>query len=98
MTAAHKRCVILRHDHPILHWDFLLERDELLESWRLLREPVLDEWIRAEKLPDHRTVYLTYEGPVSGDRGHVSRIVSGSYQALPSGSPQLLTHDTVTPL
>lgn len=93
MTANHKRFVILRHDHPFLHWDFLLEMDELLESWRLLREPVLSEWIRAEKLPDHRSVYLTYEGPVSRDRGTVSRVLSGSYHPLTSGSPQLLNDD-----
>lgn len=97
MTEDRKRFVILRHDHPFLHWDFLLERDELLESWRLLREPVLDEWIRAEKLPDHRSVYLTYEGPVSGDRGYVSRVLSGSFQSL-HGSPELSVGDAAKPL
>jgi len=81
MSADQKRFVVLRHDYPCLHWDFLLERDENLESWRLLREPVSEEWIRAEPLPDHRSVYLTYEGPVSGDRGTVSRILSGKFES-----------------
>ncbi|MBX3384962.1 MAG: hypothetical protein KF768_00160 [Phycisphaeraceae bacterium] len=33
--------------------------------------------IRAEQLPDHRRLYLTYEGQLSGDRGRVRRLASG---------------------
>ena len=32
----------------------------------------------AKKLADHRLAYLDYEGPVSGDRGHVSRFDAGT--------------------
>lgn len=73
------RFVILKHDHPFLHWDLMLERDGTLATWRLLHEPVLQTWLPAERLPDHRIAYLDYEGPVSGDRGVVSRVISGSY-------------------
>lgn len=35
--------------------------------------------VPAEQLPDHRLAYLDYEGPVSGDRGAVTRLDSGEY-------------------
>lgn len=35
--------------------------------------------IAAEVLPDHRPVYLDYEGPVSGERGTVIRWDTGEY-------------------
>ena len=79
MADDSKQFVILKHDHPYLHWDFLLERDGVLESWRLLREPLMNEWLAAEPIPDHRLAYLTYEGPVSQNRGAVTRIMSGTY-------------------
>jgi hypothetical protein len=31
-----------------------------------------------ERLPDHRRLYLTYEGPVSGGRGLVKRVAAGT--------------------
>jgi hypothetical protein len=37
--------------------------------------------VDAEQLPDHRLVYLDYEGPVSHSRGHVSRIEAGTFIA-----------------
>jgi hypothetical protein len=30
-------------------------------------------------LPDHRMEYLTHTGPVSGNRGHVTRYDQGTY-------------------
>ncbi|HAH45812.1 MAG TPA: hypothetical protein DCM07_13360, partial [Planctomycetaceae bacterium] len=36
----------------------------------------------AESLPDHRLVYLEYEGPVSGERGTVTRWDKGSFTLL----------------
>lgn len=81
MADGMKQFVILKHDHPYLHWDFLLERDGVLESWRLLREPLMNEWLAAEPIPDHRIAYLTYEGPVSQNRGVVTRMMSGTYCA-----------------
>lgn len=30
-----------------------------------------------QKLPDHRRLYLHYEGPISNDRGFVQRIATG---------------------
>ncbi|HEX4590592.1 MAG TPA: DNA polymerase ligase N-terminal domain-containing protein [Gemmataceae bacterium] len=73
------RFVILDHDHPSRHWDFLLESGPALRSWRLLAEPQRGQSIAAELLPDHRPIYLDYEGPVSGDRGRVSRWDAGIF-------------------
>lgn len=36
--------------------------------------------IRAERLVDHRRHYLTYEGPISRDRGVVRRVAQGTYR------------------
>jgi hypothetical protein len=35
--------------------------------------------VDAEKLGDHRSAYLDYEGPVRGERGRVVRIDRGTY-------------------
>ena len=67
--AAVPRFVILEHDHPTLHWDFLLEDGEVLRAWRLLAEPGPGAAVAAEPNFDHRRLYLDYEGPVSGGRG-----------------------------
>ena len=77
-----RRFVILEHDHPFLHWDLLLEEECSARTWRLLRKPCLREPIAAEPLPDHRLMYLDYEGVVSGDRGSVKRFLAGTYQPM----------------
>ena len=71
---------ILTHDHPTLHWDFLLEDGDTLRAWRLAEPPTLGRSIVATPLSAHRRVYLDYEGPISGDRGTVNRWDQGSYQ------------------
>jgi hypothetical protein len=57
----------------VLHWDFLVEAGNVLRAWRLYDEPAAHRVIAAERNADHRLMYLDYEGPVSGDRGVVSR-------------------------
>jgi hypothetical protein len=74
------RYVILVHDHPFLHWDFLLESGDAALTWRLLEQPRPDAAIQAEALPAHRLRYLDYEGPVSGGRGNVTRWDWGEYE------------------
>ncbi|HBN74493.1 MAG TPA: hypothetical protein DD473_01465 [Planctomycetaceae bacterium] len=91
------RFVLLEHDHPALHWDFMLESGETLKTWRLPEpfvtadvHPVQELQHLSEneikltvvQLPDHRMRYLEYEGPVSGDRGFVKRIDQGMYIPL----------------
>ena len=75
------RFAILVHDHPFLHWDFLLENGAVCRAWRLLADPdSIMNVIPAEELPDHRLMYLDYEGPVSGQRGCVTRWDGGEFQ------------------
>ena len=78
------RFVILTHDHPHLHWDFLLEEPgrELLRTWRLEKPPEPAQFIGAEPIADHRRVYLDYDGPISGGRGQVTRWDLGEYELL----------------
>ena len=75
------RYVILEHDAPRgLHWDLLLETAGPLSAWALARPPDEPGEIPAQKLPDHRRVYLEYEGPISGNRGTVTRWDAGEYR------------------
>ena len=62
------------------HWDLMLERDGVLVTWQLLREPAGSSSlpIPARRIGDHRIAYLEYEGPVSRDRGTVRRADSGA--------------------
>jgi hypothetical protein len=73
------RFVVLEHDHPFLHWDFMLESGGVLRTWRLASAPVLGAVISATPLGDHRSAYLDYEGPLSGNRGSVQRWDHGDY-------------------
>ena len=73
------RYVILEHDWPTLHWDLFVEAGPVLRAWRLLAEPNSGHVVAAEANGDHRLDYLTYEGPVSGGRGTVSRWDAGTF-------------------
>lgn len=79
------RFAILTHDHPFLHWDFLLEQGESCRTWRLLKAPDTPGDIPAEAIADHRRMYLDYEGPVSGDRGTVTQWDAGTFEWLVHG-------------
>ncbi len=74
------RYVILTHDHPFLHWDFLLESGAACRTWRLREEPAAGTTVPAEPIAEHRRHYLDYEGPVSGDRGTVTRWDAGTFE------------------
>lgn len=74
--------VILTHDWPDLHWDFMLEIEATLHTWRLSQLPDSEGRINATRLPDHRLHYLDYEGPVSNNRGCVRRWDRGSYSVV----------------
>jgi hypothetical protein len=77
------RFVILTHEQSNgTHFDFMLEAGGVLKTWSLPLPPVADVEIRCTALPEHRTAYLDYEGPVSGDRGTVVRWDQGIYTPL----------------
>lgn len=73
--------MVLEHrDGAGLHYDLMIETsDPGLATWKLAQPPeqaALSE-LACERLVDHRKAYLEYEGPISGDRGHVSRRDAG---------------------
>lgn len=100
------RFVILIHDFPTPHFDFMLEANDPgengtetialnanppLRTWRLTPpagvavsniSPANIDRCGVEQLPDHRRMYLDYEGPVSGNRGHVVRWDGGGVEWL----------------
>ncbi len=85
------RYVILLHELPAghelargaaKHWDLMLEWGPALRTWALACEPAYGMTCDAEQLADHRLAYLDYEGPVSGNRGHVTRWDAGQYEIV----------------
>src|SRR3954470_3626363 len=74
------RYVILRHegvDDP--HFDLMFETGpgSELATWRSPSWPP-EQGSPLSKLPDHRRQYLTFEGKLSGERGQVHQVESGT--------------------
>ena len=79
------RYVILHHKLPDgEHWDLLLEHGDTLATWRLPTPPTSPPAtpLEATRVADHRKHYLDYEGPVSGNRGEVTRFARGHYELI----------------
>jgi hypothetical protein len=73
------RFVVLHHTGLAeSHFDLMIETasDSKLSTWRIREWPSREDSV-FEPLADHRREYLTYEGPISGDRGQVARIAQG---------------------
>jgi hypothetical protein len=88
------RFVILLHEMPgdsarPTHWDLMLEDDAILLTWALEAFPEQGLVSRAQSLPDHRPAYLTYQGPVSHNRGSVTRWEQGEFRWLQRSSQTL---------
>ncbi len=66
------------------HWDLMLEQTNGLATWQipLPLEKWADQTTDCRKLPDHRKTYLTYEGPVSKNRGQVNIVYRGIYKLI----------------
>jgi hypothetical protein len=82
------RYAILHHqDRAGEHWDFLIEQPAALATWKFPGDPTAPGALPAEgrRIADHRKVYLDYEGPVRGDRGHVRRVDGGACDILDAG-------------
>jgi hypothetical protein len=56
----------------------MFEQEGALMTWRSPRWPV-DTDTPLVRLADHRLAYLDYQGPISGRRGRVTRVASGTY-------------------
>ena len=73
-----------------VHFDFMLEMGGVLKTWSLPQPPLPGVEIDAEALPDHRLAYLDYEGPISGDRGSVTRWDRGTYEVENQSESELI--------
>jgi len=74
------RFAILHHvNYEIEHWDLMLEHEGVLLTWKLPLEPIDRSMfpMPACRIKDHRVMYLDYQGPISGDRGEVTRVDGG---------------------
>jgi DNA polymerase Ligase (LigD) len=76
------RFVLLEHRWDGVHWDLMLQRGEVLRTWAIDAPVVAGADLPARALPDHRIVYLDYQGDVSGNRGTVRRVDEGTYAAI----------------
>ncbi len=87
------RFVVQEHTTPQgVHWDLMLERGEILMTFRLPEPPenALRHSLRVERIFDHALRFLTYEGPVQKGTGRVRIVARGTYQTLAEES------DTIT--
>ncbi|MFG0314975.1 MAG: hypothetical protein ACF8LL_12440 [Phycisphaerales bacterium] len=80
-----RRTVVLLHTRPGQpdHFDWLIDQPEHTHEHRLItfRTPLRPDQhhrFEAEKAPDHRAFYLDYQGPLSQDRGEVTRVAQGT--------------------
>lgn len=81
------RYVLLQHhtSGAEFHWDFLFEEATALRTYSVA-QTVVEEGLELGRFcetvlqrPDHRRIYLQYEGPVSNQRGVVRRIDTGRF-------------------
>lgn len=81
------RFVVLCHRLPdgTEHFDWMIEQDasyspddRTLITFRTAVLPCRADTFEAERIADHRALYLHYEGAIKGGRGWVSRVAGGS--------------------
>ncbi len=67
------------------HFDMMFEQAGSLATWQFSQNPLQigrKLQLTARRIQDHRPAYLTYEGPVSANRGRVSIVERGSYHLI----------------
>lgn len=83
------------HEDAGTHWDLMLHRPnfaadadvnvKILATWKFSVPPLpenLQHPLSARALPDHRKAYLTYEGPISHNRGSCKILDRGRYDLI----------------
>jgi hypothetical protein len=84
------RFVILWHEVDNMpgrqnHYDFLLESPGFFITIELSVLPWEVASVRGRVLSPHRLEYWDLEGPISGNRGCVKRVMRGNYRMIPTG-------------
>jgi len=86
------RFVIQRHtrDGERPHWDLMLERGEVLETYRVSLPP--EDWgvkpVEAVRIFDHPLKFLSYEGSVNKGAGRVEIADAGTYRLITQNEAQ----------
>ncbi len=83
MAGEDRKFVIQEHSLGAeVHWDLMLEKAEILNTYRLDKRPgqLLAEGANAEKIFDHPKKFLTYQGPVNKGAGRVEIVETGTYK------------------
>jgi hypothetical protein len=72
------------HETTENHYDLMIEQGQELLSWRINDIEHLGDnrGVPCVRITNHRKEYLSYEGPVSGNRGTVRLYDSGLYTVL----------------
>ncbi len=83
--SAARPFVLLKHDLPEgsaidSHWDLMIQDGDHLATWRLKFDLFQTAQQTAERIDNHRLTYLTFEGPISNNRGTVRRAVRGEFR------------------
>jgi hypothetical protein len=92
MNQENKKFVIQEHSSgPDVHWDFMLETANSLQTYRLDKPPqqLIQSPANAVKIFDHPLKFLAYEGSVNKGRGNVRMAESGSYEILHQSDDRL---------
>jgi hypothetical protein len=85
MNQKDKKFVIQEHTRGgDVHWDFMLELGDTLQTYRLDKAPneALCHPVNATKIFNHPFKFLTYQGPVNKGQGNVHITDAGTYQII----------------
>ena len=85
---GHHRFVVQEHTTAEgVHWDLMLEKGEVLVTFRLEERPeaALRHAVGATQIFDHPLRFLTYEGPVQEGAGQVRIVDRGTYRCDEQG-------------